>query len=410
MAIYYVSANGCDENDGLTVNTPWRSIKKINESIKGGDTVRFRCGDTFFGQVLPPKKNDSSEPTTYTSYGEGQKPTLSQYKTALRGSWEKSGDGVWRMDLTDISKFEGNITELDTNVGFIKTDGVIRAKKCFELGKLEEQWDFYNDGRYIYVSSYADPSLLAQDIKLACNIICMRFADGIAVEGISFIGSGAHGISGTVNGATVRGCEFHELGGSELLTYHESGVRYGNGLECWTDSSEVLVEGCRFSGIYDVAMTMQGDNASFGWKNITFRNNIVWNCQQAFEIWSGDATEGVGFKNCVFENNVCIDSGYCWGYGVRPNKKVSCHLLMYSLECPLCDVSVRNNIFYSARVSPIYKSVSPDKLPANYIIEGNTFFVDQDQDIIFRHNCTDEVYRDIFDRLSAKNSIVIRKF
>jgi len=155
---------------------------------------------------------------------------------------------------------------------------------------------------------------------------------------------------------------------------------------------------------------MQGDNASFGWKNITFRNNIVWNCQQAFEIWSGDATEGVGFKNCVFENNVCIDSGYCWGYDVRPNKLVSCHLLMYSLECPLCDVSVRNNIFYGARVSPIYKSVSPDKLPNDYIIEGNTFFVDQDQDIIFRHNCTDEVYRDIFDRLSAKNSIVIRKF
>ena len=31
MSVYYVCANGCDENDGLTVNTPWRTVKKINE-------------------------------------------------------------------------------------------------------------------------------------------------------------------------------------------------------------------------------------------------------------------------------------------------------------------------------------------------------------------------------------------
>ena len=39
MATYYVSSNGCDNNDGLTVNTPWRTIKKANETLKGGDRM-----------------------------------------------------------------------------------------------------------------------------------------------------------------------------------------------------------------------------------------------------------------------------------------------------------------------------------------------------------------------------------
>jgi hypothetical protein len=234
----------------------------------------------------------------------------------------------------------------------------------------------------------------------------MRFADGIAVEGISFIGSGAHGISGSVNTATVRNCEFHELGGSELLTYHLPNVRYGNGVECWSDSSDVLVEGCRFSGIYDVAMTMQGDNASFGWKNITFRNNVVWNCQQAFEIWASGVAEGAGFKNCVFEDNVCIDSGYCWGYDVRPNKNVSCHLLMYSLECSCCDVTVSGNTFYRARVSPIFKSKGPGNIPEDYRIVGNTFLVEPSSDIVCRCDCSDGEYKKLFDRIAAENRII----
>ena len=129
------------------------------------------------------------------------------------------------------------------------------------------------------------------------------------------MGTGAHGLQGTVHNATIRNCEFHEIGGSEL-SYVLKETRYGNGIECWTDSSDVLVENCRFSGIYDVAITMQGNEVTQGWTNMIFRNNVIWNCQQCFEIWSLGDLPNPGFKNCVFENNVCIDSGYGWSYEV----------------------------------------------------------------------------------------------
>lgn len=411
MATYYISAIGSDANDGLSPDTAWQTIKKVNSSVIGGDTVCFKRGDTFFGQIRAPKTNNSGTPTTYKSYGNGTKPTVSQYKTARHSAWESFDDGIWRIDLTDTSKFDGNVTELDTNVGFMKVDGTIRPRKFFELGKLEEQWDYYNDKQYVYVKSHGDPSLLADDIKFACNIINMPFVDNLCVEDIIFLGSGSHGISGTVNHATIRNCEFHELGGSELTTHFRPCVRYGNGVECWTDSSEVLVENCRFSNIYDVALTMQGHEVTRGWVNITFRGNVIWNCQQGFEIWSRGEFENTGFQNCVFENNVCIDSGYCWGYPVRGYKLCSSHLLIYDVDCPLCDVTVRNNTFYNSRYSPIFKAGGPAKMPEDYKIINNLFLIEPAQDIILRLNTTDdEEYKSFYDKIAESNQIIESRF
>ena len=411
MATYYISTKGCDANDGLTPKTAWQTIKKANLTIKGGDTVRFKCGDTFFGQIRAPKENNTKTPTTYTSYGEGAKPTVSQYKTAKKNVWEACGDDVWKIDLTDTNKFDGNVTEINTNVGFMKVDGIIKPRKFFELDKLETQWDYYNDKQYVYVKSQDDPSSIAEDIKFACNIINMPFVDNLLVENIIFIGSGSHGISGTVNNATIRNCEFHELGGSELTTHFRPGVRYGNGVECWTDSSEVLVENCRFSNIYDVALTMQGHEVKRGWVNITFRGNVIWNCQQGFEIWSRGEFENTGFQNCVFENNVCIDSGYCWGYPVRGYKLCSSHILIYDVDCPLCDVTVRNNTFYNSRYTPIFKAGGPQKMPEDYKIIDNLFLVDPTEDIIIRvDSTTDEEYQSFYDRIAKNNQIIKSDF
>ena len=423
MATYYIAANGNDCNNGLSQNAPWKTIEKVNNTIMGGDTVCFRCGDSFFGHIKPPRENSTPIFTTYTSYGDGPKPVVSEYKTANPDAWKSCENGVWCLDLKDTNKFTGNITELDTNVGFLKVDGKIIPHKCFELKELSNPWDFYSDDRYVYVKTDVCPSSLANDIKFACNIHCMKFADNLSVENIVFMGTGAHGIQGTVHNASIKNCEFHEIGGSILTSFPISNIRYGNGIECWTDSSNVLIENCRFSGIYDVAFTMQGNNVKRGWENITFRGNVIWNCQQSFEIWSKGGLPNTGFKNCVFENNICIDSGYCWGYDVRPNKAPSCHLLMYALECPLCDITIRNNTFHRARVSPIFKKgsdfsitfkaeedlVGPEYIPADYKIINNTFFIEPNQNIVFC-NTRNEAYDSFFKKLALKNNIIESTF
>ncbi len=50
---YYVRANGNDANDGLSDATAWRTISKVNSSVKTvGADVYFKAADVWSGQVL----------------------------------------------------------------------------------------------------------------------------------------------------------------------------------------------------------------------------------------------------------------------------------------------------------------------------------------------------------------------
>ena len=406
MSIYYIANHGCDTNDGLTPATPWKTIRKSNETIVPGDTVCLHRGDTFYGAVLPPENTEGEAYTTYTAYGEGAKPVVSQFKISRSDSWEKHADGIWRLDLLDTTKYTGNITEPDTNVGFIKVSGKIYGRNSFGVDNLKDDWDFCADDQYIYIRSEEDPGKRSDDIRIACNIRSVTFADYLRVENIVFNGTGGHGIAGMIiRHAHIDNCEFHEIGGS-LLDGFGNNTRYGNGIECWTDSEDVLIENCRFSQIYDVAFTMQGNEVTKGWRDITVRNCVMWNNQQSFEVWSDGNLPDTGFVNCVFENNTCLYAGYGWSYDVRPDKENTCHLLMYHLQCPLAGIEVRNNTFAGARLYTIFKALGPGYVPEDYHITGNTILRPAGQPLINREDASDEVYDGFCARIAAENRII----
>lgn len=408
MSIYYVSANGCDCNDGLSPEKAWKSISKVNSTIVGGDEVRFRCGDTFYGRINSAPGISPEQPTTYTSYGEGKKPVVSQYKIPHAGVWEKIRDNVYMLDMNDTSKFDGNHSEIDANAGFIKVSGIIKYRKVFSLDDLKEEWDFYTDmeKNLLYVCTPKAPDELSDDIKIACNIGCMRFGTHIKVCGIVFNGTGGHGISGVTGGAYVSDCEFHEIGGSRLPGYPNPTTRYGNGVECWSNSHDVTVERCKFSDVYDVAITMQGTEVKVNWENMYFRNNQMWNCTQCFEIWSSGDLPDTGFVNCYFENNVCINSGFCWGYAARPDKGVSAHLLIYGLGCPLCDITVRGNFFSNAKSCTIFKSGGIKEMPKDYKVYGNTIIRPAGQMMCWRQDASDEEFAAFENKIAEANLVI----
>ena len=82
--IYYVSAEGNDANDGLSPQTPLRSIARVNElDLKPSDGVMFRRGDLWRGCVMTRKG------VTYSAYGKGEKPRIygSPCDAAVEGEW-----------------------------------------------------------------------------------------------------------------------------------------------------------------------------------------------------------------------------------------------------------------------------------------------------------------------------------
>ena len=84
--IFYVSTQGSDSNDGLSVDSPIQSLDKVNDlDLIPGDSVLFRKGDTFEGVIrFTNLRGDNENPITFASYGDGnQKPIIEANETVM---------------------------------------------------------------------------------------------------------------------------------------------------------------------------------------------------------------------------------------------------------------------------------------------------------------------------------------
>ncbi len=72
---YYFSNSGDDsytEEQAQNSSTPWKTLDKLNSlSLSSGDTILFKKGDTWLGQI-----NVNGSGVTYGSYGTGEKPVI----------------------------------------------------------------------------------------------------------------------------------------------------------------------------------------------------------------------------------------------------------------------------------------------------------------------------------------------
>ncbi len=91
---FYVANNGSDSNPGTSQNSPWKTIRKANQtlsSLRPGDSLLFRSGDVFRDDYLhcsnvtkaqaesentQPCFGKQNAPITISSYGPGAKPIL----------------------------------------------------------------------------------------------------------------------------------------------------------------------------------------------------------------------------------------------------------------------------------------------------------------------------------------------
>jgi len=75
---YYVDAtNGNDFNNGLSPETAWKTISKVNSmDFKPGDTILFKRGEIWREQLIVPSSGTEGRPITFGAYGEGEKPKI----------------------------------------------------------------------------------------------------------------------------------------------------------------------------------------------------------------------------------------------------------------------------------------------------------------------------------------------
>ena len=115
---YYVSRSlGNDSNNGLSENSPFTSVGKVNNlELQPGDIVRFKCGDTWRADPLIITRSGSAgQPITFTSYPAGctNQPVLSG--TQQVSGWALAYGSIYVTDLAvgaNAGKFAYGVNQL----------------------------------------------------------------------------------------------------------------------------------------------------------------------------------------------------------------------------------------------------------------------------------------------------------
>ncbi len=160
-AVYYIASGGSDEQDGRTEETAWQTLGRVNEEgFKPGDTVLFRRGDLWRGQLIP-QNGDETGYITYGAYGTGEKPVL--LGSASRNDpadWQEKG-GIWSTVPPVFSEME-TLRELAAGAWQVHREGPAEVTTtvlpaagntgpvfrltCTQRGDRNNQIQFYTGG------------------------------------------------------------------------------------------------------------------------------------------------------------------------------------------------------------------------------------------------------------------------
>ncbi len=147
---YYVASNGNDANDGRSMATPFQTLAKVNAlSLRAGDVILFRRGDTFRGTLSIRQSGTADKPIVINAYWSGNKPVIAG--SAILSGWNRSGN-VWQ---TTCSSCGNQVT------------GLYRNEAALPLGRYPNLSDA-NKG-YLTVQSHVGRTRLTSQQSLPTN-------------------------------------------------------------------------------------------------------------------------------------------------------------------------------------------------------------------------------------------------
>ena len=326
---FYVSNSGDDANDGLSPETAWKTLDKINdpESVCENCNILFERGGLWRGFIRVPYNG-----ITYSAYGVGMKPRFygSSKNFAHPSYWHKSEyENVWY--TTDCTRNVGMIAINHSDV-IGKYDEIMCYRHVVGLDGYEGPWqlckeyDFYGHLDEAITYLYCDkgnPGEVYDSIELG-EFFCLitptpNASKDLVFDNLSLKYVGAHGIAGLGGrtNVTVQNCLFCYLGGSILdghLGKRVSG--YGNAVEVYGSCDGYYVNGNWIYQIYDTAITHQCSSGprDCHMNDVEYVGNLCELCHWSIEYYNNP--NGGGHRtvsNVNVHHNVVRNGGYGWG-------------------------------------------------------------------------------------------------
>jgi len=351
--IIYVSADGDDSNDGLSEQTPIKSIAKIEEMMIDNDTFLLRRGDMFRGSILVDKKN-----ITFSAYGTGNKPI---FNSSLRDYadpeiWEKTEwENVWKCTIPLKNVGIVHYNTLRTYGNYSETTGIMmvlgRTPDFTGPCDMKEEYTFYSDlaTSQLYLYAPGNPGEIYDSLEIGTRVNTIRgSASHLTVDNLHIQHCGAHGVQDIIGDhLTVKNCIFDWLGGSILEGYAGGNtVRYGNAIEVGRCNGYLVKNNWMYQ-IYDTGITHQtgsGATVDVHQYDVLYLDNLVEYCYWSLEFYNA-AVQGTehDIRNVYMTGNFCRFGGFGWGCRGRED---GAPMVSSASCCPdTRDFTLENNIF-----------------------------------------------------------------
>lgn len=104
---YYLSTSGSDSNSGMSADSPWKSLAKIDATtFQPGDRILLQAGGTWTGQLWPKGSGSLGAPITIGGYGSGSRPAIAGGGKAADAVklWNQQ---YWTITGIDVSNYAG---------------------------------------------------------------------------------------------------------------------------------------------------------------------------------------------------------------------------------------------------------------------------------------------------------------
>jgi hypothetical protein len=134
---YIDATNGNDQNNGLSLQTAWSSLEKINSTkFNPGDSILFKAGEKWIGALIPQGSGNEGSPIVIDRYGNGSRPEI-HGQGEVKATMYMENQEFWEINNLRITNFEetepGNLTR-KRGIHIRATDmGAVRHFHLFNL-------------------------------------------------------------------------------------------------------------------------------------------------------------------------------------------------------------------------------------------------------------------------------------
>ncbi|NLR93864.1 carbohydrate binding domain-containing protein [Flammeovirga agarivorans] len=413
--IYYVDAsNGNDTADGITKETAWKSLDKVNSrSFVPGDKILFKAGEIWEGQLeITTTRGTEDHPILFSRYGEGDKPKIN--------GWGNKDYTVLLENAayTEVSHFE--ITNMGNSPGNQRYGVVILANNQGEIYGTKVRHLAIHDvnGQYRKALGHGGGILyymIGENRSRLVNAVIERNHIYDVVR------NGIYGKTGygrdyyTKNllvknnlieripgdGIVAFGCEDAVIehnncrAFTDSLQYHNDGNNAAAGIWAFS-SNNTIIQYNEVSG-HKAHHDAQGYDSDFYCDGTVIQYNYSHDNAGGFILICSDGTKtngGTANTNSIVRYNISVNDGFrTWGS--KKNYGPAIHV-----AGPVEDVQIYNNTFYWHKKPETFENELIDfttwgpGTPKRFDIINNIFYSEEPtkfiygigEDVVFDNN------------------------